>query len=158
MGSRSLTYVFVGLGILLFIAFSSMFRIFETQQALVLEFGRPVRTIQEPGLHFKLPWQSVNLLDRRILHLDTPSQEVITSDQKRVIVDAFARFQVSNPLLVRQSVGDEFGAANRLETIVNSTIRQVLGSAPFSSILSEERLNLLDTIRNSVNQAGQGFG
>lgn len=158
MGNRSLTYILVGLGVLVFIAFSSMFRIMETQQALVLEFGRPIRTIQDAGLHFKLPWQSVNLLDSRILHLDTPSQEVITSDQKRVIVDAFARFRVDDPLKLRQAVGDEFGAANRLETIVNSTIRRVLGSAPFSAILSEDRYVLLQQIRESVNDAGTSLG
>ncbi|RMF11349.1 MAG: protease modulator HflC [Alphaproteobacteria bacterium] len=157
MGTRKVTLL-VLLVLLVAGGLSSMFRVFETEQALVLEFGRPVRTVQDAGLHFKLPWQSVTILDKRILHLDTPAQEIITSDQKRVIVDAFARFRIADPLKVRQSVGDEFGAANRLETIVNSTVRKILGSAPFTSILSPERLRLLEDIRTSVNQAASGLG
>ena len=158
MTSRKLTVIISAIIILIIGALMSMFRVFETEQAIVLEFGRPITTVQDAGLHFKLPWQSVTILDRRILHLDTPAQEVITSDQKRVIVDAFARFQLSDPLKVRQSVGDEFGASNRLETIVNSTIRRVLGSAPFTSILSEDRLVLLQRIRESVNEAAANLG
>lgn len=158
MTSRKFTFLVSALIILIIGGLSSMFRVFETEQAIVLEFGRPIKTVQSAGLHFKLPWQSVTILDRRILHLDTPAQEIITSDQKRVIVDAFARFQLADPLKVRQSVGDEFGASNRLETIVNSTIRRVLGSAPFTSILSEDRLVLLQRIRTSVNEAAASLG
>ncbi len=158
MGNRKLLPIVVILGAILIIGFSSMYRVFETEQAIVLEFGRPIRTVKDAGLHFKLPWQSVTFLDKRILNLDTPAQEIITSDQKRVIVDAFARFQIADPLKVRQSVGNASGAANRLETIVNSTIRKVLGSAPFTAILSPDRLKLLEDIRTSVNQAASSMG
>lgn len=138
--------------------YSMLFRVFETQQAIVLQFGNPIRTVSEAGLNFKLPWQSVTYLDRRVLRVDTPEQEVITSDQKRIIVDAFARFRVADPLKVYQTVRDERGAVNRLETLVNSIMRQVLGSAAFASILSEDRVRLLDLIRTAVNKEAADLG
>jgi membrane protease subunit HflC len=138
--------------------YSMLFRVFETQQAIVLQFGNPIRTVSDAGLNFKLPWQSVTYIDRRVLRVDTPEQEVITSDQKRIIVDAFARYRVSDPLKVYQTVRDERGAANRLETLVNSIMRQVLGSVAFASILSEDRPRLLNLIRESVNKEAADLG
>jgi membrane protease subunit HflC len=138
--------------------YSVMFRVFETQQAIVLQFGNPIRTVHEAGLHFKLPWQSVTYLDKRVLRVDTPEQEVITSDQKRIIVDAFARYRIADPLKVYQSVRDERGAANRLETLVNSIMRQVLGSAAFANILSQDRVRLLELIREAVNKEASSLG
>ncbi len=158
MQSQRLTLIIVAAVVVLIAAFSSVYRLFETQQAIVVQFGNPIRTVQDAGLHFKLPWESVTYLDRRILPLDTPVQEVITSDQKRVIVDAFARFRVTDPLRVYQTVRDENGAANRLETTVNSVLRRVLGSAAFTAILSEERLRLLEQIRVAVNEEASELG
>jgi len=158
MQSQRLTFIIVAAVIVLIAAFSSVYRLFETQQAIVVQFGNPIRTVQDAGLHFKLPWESVTYLDRRILPLDTPVQEIITSDQKRVIVDAFARFRVTDPLRVYQTVRDENGAANRLETTVNSVLRRVLGSAAFSAILTEERLRLLEQIRVAVNEEAADLG
>lgn len=158
MQSQRLTLIIVAAVVVLIAAFSSVYRLFETQQAIVVQFGNPIRTVQDAGLHFKLPWESVTYLDRRILPLDTPVQEIITSDQKRVIVDAFARFRVTDPLRVYQTVRDENGAANRLETTVNSVLRRVLGSAAFSAILTEERLRLLEQIRIAVNEEAAELG
>ncbi|RIK92517.1 MAG: protease modulator HflC [Proteobacteria bacterium] len=158
MQSQRLTLIIVAAVVILIAAFSSVYRLFETQQAIVVQFGNPIRTVQDAGLHFKLPWESVTYLDRRILPLDTPVQEIITSDQKRVIVDAFARFRVTDPLRVYQTVRDENGAANRLETTVNSVLRRVLGSAAFSAILTEERLRLLEQIRIAVNEEAAELG
>lgn len=158
MQSQRLTFIIVAAVAVLIAAFSSVYRLFETQQAIVVQFGNPIRTVQDAGLHFKLPWESVTYLDRRILPLDTPVQEIITSDQKRVIVDAFARFRVTDPLRVYQTVRDENGAANRLETTVNSVLRRVLGSAAFSAILTEERLRLLEQIRIAVNEEAADLG
>ena len=158
MQSQRLTFIIVAAVIVLIAAFSSVYRLFETQQAIVVQFGNPIRTVQDAGLHFKLPWESVTYLDRRILPLDTAVQEVITSDQKRVIVDAFARFRVTDPLRVYQTVRDENGAANRLETTVNSVLRRVLGSAAFTAILTEERLRLLEQIRIAVNEEASDLG
>lgn len=158
MNSPRLTFAAIGVAILALVAFSCMFQVHETRQAIVLQFGNPIRTVTQPGLHFKLPWQSVVTMDQRILNLELPPQELITSDQKRVIVDAFARFEITDPLMVYQTVFDERGAANRLETVVNSVIRSVLGSAAFNTMLSQERSRLMQNIRQSVNEEARLFG
>lgn len=158
MKTPSLAFIAVAAIAVVIGFYSMLFRVFETQQAIVLQFGNPIRTVNEAGLNFKLPWQSVTYLDRRVLNVDTPEQEVITSDQKRIIVDAFARFRVSDPLLVYQTVRDERGAANRLETVVNSVMRRVLGSVAFANILSEERVRLLELIRSAVNDEASKWG
>ena len=109
-------------------AFFSIFIVKEVNQAIVLQFGDPKRIISKPGLNFKIPFiQNVVFLDKRILNLDTPPEEVIASDQKRLIVDAFARFQIVDPLKFYISVGNERVARSRLATIINSRIRNVLG-------------------------------
>ena len=101
-------------------AFFSIFIVKEVNQAIVLQFGDPKRIISEPGLNFKIPFiQNVVFLDKRILNLDTPPEEVIASDQKRLIVDAFARFQIIDPLKFYISVGNERVARSRLATIIN---------------------------------------
>jgi membrane protease subunit HflC len=110
------------------LAFFSIFIVKEVNQAIVLQFGDPKKIILKPGLNFKMPFiQNVIFLDSRILNLDTPPAEVIASDQKRLIVDAFARFQIVDPLKFYISVGNERVARSRLATIINSRIRNVLG-------------------------------
>ena len=117
--------IIIALGAL---AFLSMFIVKETNQAIVLQFGDPKRIITKPGLNFKIPFiQNVVFLDTRILNLDTPPEEVIASDQKRLIVDAFARFRIVDPLKFYISVGNERVARSRLATIINSRLRNVLG-------------------------------
>ena len=117
-------------GIIVAIAVTAFFSIFivkEVNQAIVLQFGDPKRIILKPGLNFKIPFiQNVVYLDKRILNLDTPPEEVIASDQKRLIVDAFARFQIVDPLKFYISVGNERVARSRLATIINSRIRSVI--------------------------------
>ena len=121
------------LGVLVFF---SVFIIKEVNQAIVLQFGDPKRIIVEPGLNFKLPFiQNVVYLDKRILNLDTPPEEVIASDQKRLIVDAFARFKIVDPLKFYISVGNERVARSRLSTIINSRIRNVLGQQELQTLL-----------------------
>ena len=108
--------------------------------------------MQSPGLNFKIPFiQNVVYLDKRILNLDAPPEEVIASDQKRLIVDAFARFQIVDPLKFYISVGNERVARSRLSTIINSKIRNVLGKEELQSILSENRTKHMDTIKKEVN-------
>lgn len=158
MKSHRLSFLAAALIVLVLVGFSSIYRVYETQQAIVIEFGQPKGTTAKAGLHFKLPWQSVVYIDRRILPLDMAVQEVITSDQKRVIVDAFARFQVEDPLLLYQRAFNEQGAADRLQTIVYSVLRRVMGSASFSAILSEDRMALMSTIRSSVNEEAKDLG
>ena len=140
-------------------AFFSIFIVKEINQAIVLQFGDPKRIIMKPGLNFKIPFiQNVVYLDKRILNLDTPPEEVIASDQKRLIVDAFARFQIVDPLKFYISVGDERVARSRLSTIINSRIRNVLGQEELQTLLSQDRSKQMSLIKDGVNNEAQNFG
>ena len=141
------------------IAFFSIFIVKEVNQAIVLQFGDPKRIILKPGLNFKLPFiQNVVFLDKRILNLDTPPEEVIASDQKRLIVDAFARFQIVDPLKFYIAVGNERVARSRLATIINSRIRNVLGKQELQTLLSEDRTKQMALIQEGVNNEAENFG
>ena len=123
-----------------FTIYLSLFVVKEINQAIVLQFGDPKKIISEPGLQFKIPFiQNVVFIDRRILSLDPAPEEVIASDQKRLIVDAYARFKIVDPLKFYISVGDERVARSRLATIINSRLRSVLGTQNLATLLSEDR-------------------
>ena len=139
--------------------FFSVFIVKEVNQAIVLQFGDPKRIIMKPGINFKIPFiQNVVFLDKRILNLDTPPEEVIASDQKRLIVDAFARFQIVDPLKFYISVGNERVARSRLSTIINSRIRSVLGTQRLQTLLSADRTNQMALIQDGVNNEAEKFG
>ena len=140
-------------------AFFSIFIVKEINQAIVLQFGDPKRIISTPGINFKIPFiQNVVFLDKRILNLDAPPEEVIASDQKRLIVDAFARFQIVDPLKFYISVGNERVARSRLSTIINSRIRSVLGTQRLQTLLSADRTNQMALIQDGVNKEAEKFG
>ena len=142
-----------------FAVYLSLFVVKEINQAIVLQFGDPKRVIVEPGLQVKIPFiQNVVFLDRRILNLDAPPEEVIASDQKRLIVDAYARFKILDPLKFYISVGDERVARSRLSTIINSRIRSVLGKQSLANLLSEDRSKQMALIQEGVNTEAQNFG
>ena len=139
--------------------FFSIFIVKEVNQAIVLQFGDPKRIISKPGLNFKIPFiQNVVFLDKRILNLDTPPEEVIASDQKRLIVDAFARFEIVDPLKFYISVGNERVARSRLSTIINSRIRNVLGQQELQTLLSKDRTKQMSLIQEGVNVEAENFG
>jgi len=141
------------------VIFFSVFIVKEVNQAIVLQFGDPKKIISKPGLNFKIPFiQNVVFLDKRILNLDTPPEEVIASDQKRLIVDAFARFQIIDPLKFYISVGNERVARSRLATIINSRIRNVLGRQELQTLLSEDRSKQMALIQEGVNNEAENFG
>jgi len=141
------------------IMFQAAFVVKETNQAIVLQFGNPKKIITEAGLKFKLPFiQNVVFIDKRILNLDNAPEEVIAADQKRLIVDAFARFQIVDPLKFYISVGNERVARSRLSTIINSRIRGVLGTQELSTLLSKERAKQMAIIQNDVNEEAKSFG
>ncbi len=143
----------------LIVLYSALFTVYQTQQALVLRFGEPVRVIEQPGLNVKIPLvDSVIFVDKRILDLENPSQEVIAADQKRLVVDAFARYRIVNPLRFYQSVGSIEGANSRLATILNSSLRRVLGESTFTEVVRDQRENLMARIRDQVNREAAGFG
>jgi len=142
-----------------FAIYLSLFVVKEINQAIVLQFGDPKKVIVEPGLQVKIPFiQNVVFLDRRILNLDAPPEEVIASDQKRLIVDAYARFKIVDPLKFYISVGDERVARSRLSTIINSRIRSVLGKQSLATLLSEDRTKQMAVIQEGVNTEAQNFG
>jgi len=148
--------IIVAIGALIFF---SVFIVKEVNQAIVLQFGDPKRIIINPGLNFKIPFiQNVVFLDKRILNLDTPPEEVIASDQKRLIVDAFARFKIVDPLKFYISVGNERVARSRLSTIINSRIRNVLGQQRLQTLLSEDRTKQMSLIQDGVNNEAENFG
>jgi membrane protease subunit HflC len=146
-------------GVVAVIAFFSIFIVKEVNQAIVLQFGDPKKIITKPGLNFKIPFiQNVVFLDKRILNLDAPPEEVIASDQKRLIVDAFARLQIIDPLKFYISVGNERVARSRLSTIINSRIRSVLGTQRLQTLLSEDRTKQMALIQEGVNNEAEKFG
>ena len=148
--------VIIALGALIFF---SVFVVKEINQAIVLQFGDPKKIILKPGLNFKIPFiQNVVFLDKRILNLDTPPEEVIASDQKRLIVDAFARFQIVDPLKFYISVGNERVARSRLSTIINSRLRSVLGKQELQTLLSKDRAKQMSLIQDGVNNEAENFG
>ena len=142
-----------------FAIYLSLFVVKEINQAIVLQFGDPKKIISKPGLQFKIPFiQNVVFIDRRILSLDPAPEEVIASDQKRLIVDAYARFKIVDPLKFYISVGDERVARSRLATIINSRLRGVLGTQSLATLLSEDRSKQMDIIQNDVNAEAKNFG
>ena len=137
----------------------ALFVVQEVNQAIVLQFGDPKKIITKPGLNFKIPFiQNVVYLDRRVLNLDNPPEEVIAADQKRLIVDAFARFKIVDPLKFYISVGNERVARSRLATIINSRIRSVLGTQELATLLSTDRAVHMASIQNDVNTEAKNFG
>jgi len=141
------------------LAFFSMFIVKEINQAIVLQFGDPKKIITTPGLQVKIPFiQNVVFLDRRILSLDPAPEEVIASDQKRLIVDAYARFKIVDPLKFYISVGNEMVARSRLATIINSRLRSVLGKHSLATLLSEDRTTQMAVIQDGVNNEAEKFG
>lgn len=141
------------------IASSALFTVEQTQQALVLQLGEPKRVIKEPGLHVKIPFiQNVTYYELRVLDLDPPRQQVILVDQKRLDVDSYARFRITDPLEFYQAVGNEFGARQRLTAIINSSLRRALGNATLADILSEKRQAIINQMTTEVNQAVERLG
>ena len=141
------------------VVFQSLFVVQEISQAIVLQFGDPKKIITKAGLNFKLPFiQNVVYLDKRILNLDSAPEEVIAADQKRLIVDAIARFKIVDPLKFYISVGNERVARSRLSTIINSRIRNVLGQEELQTLLSKDRSKQMALIKEGVNNEAQNFG
>jgi len=137
----------------------SLFIVHQNQQALVLEFGKPKRVITQPGLHWKIPVvETVDYFDKRILDLNTQPQEVTASDQKRIVVDAFARYRIVDPLKFYQSVRDERMVHSRLGPILESAIRRVLGASTFQDVVRDRREDLIKRIAQQVNNEGKEFG
>ena len=145
---------------ILFVVASSFFTVQQTQQVLVTQFGQPIRVIQTPGLNMKLPFiQNVIVFDRRLLDFEAPGEEVILGDQRRLIVDSFTRYSITDPLLYFQTVGaTEAGIRGRLNSIVTSSLRRVLAGESLLAVLSADRGRIMGEIRRQVNDEARRFG
>jgi len=144
---------------LIVVAWGSLFTVPQQQQALVLQFGDPKRSIQDPGLKVKLPFiQDVQYFEKRILDIDPPKQQVILIDQKRLDVDAYGRYRIVNPLRFYQTVNNEAGARARLGAIINSSMRRVLGNESLANLLSTRRGQITQAIFQEVSQAATSLG
>ena len=146
--------------IVLFGLLSSFFTVDQTQQALVLQFGEPKRLVNKPGLNFKIPFiQEVTYFEKRVLSLvSKDSEEVILADQKRLEVDTYSRFKIIDPLLFYQTVRNEFGARQRLESIIDSSVRRVFGKFELTAILSDARTKIVEDISGEVNSTIKKLG
>jgi membrane protease subunit HflC len=158
--SRALALVAGILAILVLIAlFSSFYFVNQTEEALVLQFGAPQAVVTDPGIHFKTPFtQNVVFFDKRVLLLDAQPEEVVASDKKRMMVDAFARWKIIDPLRFYQTLTDKDGALGQLAPILSSNVRGVLGKENFAAVLSGKRAQLMIDIKNEMNRAVAGFG
>ncbi len=146
--------------VLLVLAGASLFTVTQTEQVLITQFGQPIRVISAPGLHLKVPFvQTVISFDRRLLDYETPGEEVILADQRRLIVDSFTRFRITDPLRYFQAVGSAEDAIRaRLNSVVTSSLRRVLGNEQLLKVLSADRGRIMGLIRGQVSDEMREFG
>ena len=144
----------------IFLTFTGAFFIVnERNQAIVLQFGEPRQVITEPGLKFKTPFiQDAVFLERRMLNLDPQPEEMILSDQKRIIVDSFARYRIIDPLKFFQTVRNEATFSDRFGRILNAAVRGVIAQYPLTSLLSEERADIMSSIQSQVKPNESNYG
>lgn len=141
------------------VVYMSFYTINPTEQVIVLQFGAPLNVETEPGPHAKIPWvQTVAYIDKRLLSVEAPAEEVIAEDKKRLVVDAFARWRIVDPIRFYQRTPSKDIATERLTTILSSNVRRVLGAHSFSAVLSEKRAQLMRDIRDNMNQETKEFG
>ncbi len=141
------------------VGYSSLFTVSETQQVLLVRLGEPVRVVTSPGLNFKVPFiDTVISIDKRILDLENPAQEVIASDQKRLVVDAFARYRIKDPLRFYQTLGSIQAANIQLTTLLNAAMRRVLGEVPFIQVVRDERDVLMNRIQKQLDRETASYG
>ncbi len=149
----------IAVAVVLLVLSESVFILNQTEQAIVLQFGEPMREIKNPGLKFKIPFiQKVVIYDNRLLNLDPPAQEVVLNDKKRLDVDSFTRYKIVNPLKFYQTVRTEFQAQSKLEEIVNSSVRKVLGRITLQELLSQQRTQIMADISKAVKADAEQIG
>src|SRR5213592_226226 len=145
--------------VVLIVGYSAVFTVAQTQQALVVRLGEPIRVVTEPGLNFKAPFiDTVISIDKRILDLENPSQEIIAFDRRRLVVDAFARYRIKNALRFYQSIGSIQAANIQLTTLLNAALRRVLGEVSFITVVRDEREGLMTRIRDQLDREADQYG
>ncbi len=144
---------------LVIVFLSSAYIVYQPEQAIVLQFGEPVRVVKEAGLKFKVPFvQNVVFYDSRLLNLDPPAQEVVLNDKKRLDVDSFTRYKIIDPLKFYKTVRTENQARGKLAEIVNSSLRKVLGKVTLTELLSEKRTKIMSDISATVKKDAEAIG
>ena len=156
---KNLHKILIGIFVLFIIGAQSFYIVMQPEQAIVLQFGDPVRLIQNPGLKLKVPFiQNVIFYDKRLLNLEPPAQEVVLKDKKRLDVDTFSRYKIVEPLTFYKTVKTEYQAQNRLQEIVNSSARNVLATVTLHELLSEKRTEIMKRISEAVKQDASQIG
>jgi membrane protease subunit HflC len=159
MSRQLLVLAAVALVVVGILAMSALFIVDQTEQALVLRFGEVRDVIPSPGLKMKWPFiENVILYDNRLLDFEPPPEEVIVSDQKRLVVDTYTRYRIIDPLLFYQTVNSEAAVRARLSAMVNGSLRRVLGNVTLSALLSQDRSAIMRQIRDEVTVQGKSFG
>jgi len=157
--TKNRSNLFIAIGVVLLGVFQTFFTINEKQTAIVIQFGKVRRVISGAGLNVKVPFlQSIIKFDVRILDFDGNTSEVIASDQRRLLVDAFAKYKIIDPVKVFETSRNERGVEARLESILDSTIRQVLGGITLQDMLTNKREEVMETIQHIANTQAQNFG
>ena len=142
-----------------FVLANTLYVVNQAEQAIVLQFGEPVRLVKDPGLKMKVPFiQNVVFYDTRLLDLDPPAQEVVLNDKKRLDVDSFTRYRIVDPLKFYQTVRYEFQAESKLKEIVNSSVRKILGRITLQELLSKQRTQIMKDISDAVKKDAQQIG
>ena len=156
---KHLHIILIGLFVLFLVITQSFYVVMQPEQAIVLQFGNPVRLVQEPGLKFKIPFiQNVIFYDKRLLNLEPPAQEVVLKDKKRLDVDTFSRYRITDPLTFYKTVRNEYQAQNRLQEIVNSSARNVLATVTLLELLSVKRNEIMKRISQAVKVDAMQLG
>jgi membrane protease subunit HflC len=150
--------VIAAIVIALALIYTTFYTVDQTEVGLVLQFGSPIRVVQLPGLHVKLPYQQVILYDRRLLDLEPPQEEVIGADQKRLVVDTYARWQIVNPLQFFQSVGTEQVADARLSALISASLRRIIGTVELQAVVAQKRAEIMTQVRDEVAAQAKPFG
>lgn len=159
MTARAMTYLGLLLGLLAFVGAGSLYTVNQIQQVIILQFGKPMDVVKDPGLHWKLPFiWDVEHYDKRILDFNLPLEEPIAADQKKMLIDSFARYRIIDPLKVFQTVRTETVIRQRIDALINSAMRSVVGQVPLTSLLSQEREQIMRDIRDQVNAETAQFG
>lgn len=140
-------------------AFNMFFVVNQTEQAVVFQFGKPKRVVKNAGLSIKVPFlENIIYFDSRLQEINTEDKEVIASDQKRLIINAFVKYKIVDPILYYTTVKDEYGFKNKFSTILDSSLRQVIGEVPLNSLLSEKRIDVMEKIQDVVDAKAKQFG
>jgi membrane protease subunit HflC len=159
MMKNNLTKIIIASVAVVFVLLNSIYIVYQPEQAIVLQFGEPMRVMQDAGLKFKVPFiQNVVFYDKRLLNLDPPAQEVVLNDKKRLDVDSFTRYRIVDPLKFYQTVRNEYQAQSKLEEIVNSSLRKVLGRCTLTELLSEQRTKIMSDISANVKRDAEAIG